>query len=162
MSSFAVREMVNTTQQVFRLPTCSRQFPRDFGRERPCLNYHIKKCMGLCTGKISKEDYAEIIANATKFISQDTDKIVAALTESMEAASENLDFEKAAVVRDQIIAINKLAQGQNVVNKNLQNHDFIAVACGGSNSVVSVLRYRRGRLVDKKEHVFFGETNNLK
>ena len=159
MSSFAVREMVNTTQQVFRLPTCSRQFPRDFGRERPCLNYHIKKCMGLCTGKISKEDYAEIIANATKFISQDTDKIVAALTESMETASENLDFEKAAVIRDQIIAINKLAQGQNVVNKNLQNHDFIAVACGGSNSVVSVLRYRRGRLVDKKEHVFFGETN---
>ena len=159
MSSFAVREMVNTTQQIFRLPTCSRQFPRDFGRERPCLNYHIKKCMGVCTGKISKGDYAEIIANATKFISQDTDKIVESLTASMEECSENLDFEKAAVIRDQIIAINKLAQGQNVVNKNLNSHDFIAVACGGSNSVVSVLRYRRGRLVDKKEHVFFGETD---
>ena len=159
MSSFAVREMVNTTQQIFRLPTCSRQFPRDFGKERPCLNYHIKKCMGVCTGKISKEDYGEIIANATKFISQDTDKIIDSLTKSMEECSENLDFEKAAVIRDQIIAINKLAQGQNVVNKNLSNHDFIAVACGGSNSVVSVLRYRRGRLVDKKEHVFFGETD---
>ena len=159
MSSFAVREMVNTTQQIFRLPTCSRQFPRDFGKERPCLNYHIKKCMGLCTGKISKEDYAEIIATATKFISQDTDKIIESLTKNMEAASENLDFEKAAVIRDQIIAINKLAQGQNVVNKNLSGHDFIAVACGGSNSVVSVLRYRNGRLVDKKEHVFFGETD---
>ena len=159
MSSFAVREMVNTTQQIFRLPTCSRQFPRDFGRERPCLNYHIKKCMGVCTGKISKGDYAEIIANATKFISQDTDKIVESLTASMEECSENLDFEKAAVIRDQIIAINKLAQGQNVVNKSLNSHDFIAVACGGSNSVVSVLRYRRGRLVDKKEHVFFGETD---
>ena len=115
--------------------------------------------MGVCTGKISKEDYNEIIANATKFISQDTDKIVQSLTESMEQCSENLDFEKAAVLRDQIIAINKLAQGQNVVDKNLQNHDFIAVACGGSNSVVSVLRYRGGRLVDKKEHVFFGETD---
>ena len=160
MSSFAVREMVATTQQVFRLPTCSRQFPRDFGKERPCLNYHIKKCMGLCTGKISKEDYNEIISNAVKFISQDTDKIIKALTESMEMCSENLDFEKAAVIRDQIIAINKLAQGQNVVDKNLQHHDFIAVACGGSNSVVSVLRYRGGRLVDKKEHVFYGETDD--
>lgn len=159
MSSFAVREMVATTQQIFKLPTCTRQFPRDFGKERPCLNYHIKKCMGLCTGKISKADYNEIIANATKFISQDTDKIIKSLTESMEQCSENLDFEKAAVIRDQIIAINKLAQGQNVVDKALQNHDFIAVACGGSNSVVSVLRYRKGRMVDKKEHVFFGETD---
>ncbi|MBR5252041.1 MAG: excinuclease ABC subunit UvrC [Oscillospiraceae bacterium] len=159
MSSFAVREMVSTTQQIFKLPTCSRQFPRDFGRERPCLNYHINKCMGLCTGKISKADYNEIIANATKFIGQDTEKIVEMLTKNMEQCSENLDFEKAAVLRDQIIAIQKLAQGQNVVNKSLSNHDFIAVACGGSNSVVSVLRYRRGRLVDKKEHVFFGETD---
>lgn len=160
MSSFAVREMVNTTQQIFKLPTCSKQFPRDFRKERPCLNFHIKKCMGVCTGKISKEDYAEIINNATKFISQDTDKIIQTLTENMETCSENLDFEKAAVLRDQIIAIQKLAQGQNVVNKALDNHDFIAVACGGSNSVVSVLRYRRGRLVDKKEHVFFGETDD--
>lgn len=160
MSGFAVREMVNTTQQIFKLPTCSRQFPRDFRKERPCLNFHIKKCMGVCTGKISKEDYAEIINNATKFISQDTDKIIQTLTENMKTCSENLDFEKAAVLRDQIIAIKKLAQGQNVVNKSLDNHDFIAVACGGSNSVVSVLRYRRGRLVDKKEHVFFGETDD--
>ncbi len=160
MSGFAVREMVSTTQQIFKLPTCSKQFPRDFRKERPCLNYHIKKCMGVCTGKISKQDYAEIINNATKFISQDTDKIIKTLTENMEACSENLDFEKAAVLRDQIIAIQKLAQGQNVVNKSLDNHDFIAVACGGSNSVVSVLRYRRGRLVDKKEHVFFGETDD--
>ena len=159
MSSFAVREMVNTTQQIFKLPTCTKQFPRDFRKERPCLNYHINKCMGLCSGKISKADYNEIINNAAKFISQDTDKIIATLTESMEHHSENLDFEKAAVIRDQIIAIQKLAQGQNVVNKSLNNHDFIAVACGGSNSVVSVLRYRRGRLVDKKEHVFFGETD---
>lgn len=159
MSSFAVREMVATTQQIFKLPTCSRQFPRDFGKERPCLNYHIKKCMGVCTGKISKEDYNETISNAARFIGQDTDKIIKSLTENMERYSENLEFEKAAVIRDQIIAINKLAQGQNVVDKALQHHDFIAVACGGSNSVVSVLRYRGGRLVDKKEHVFFGETD---
>lgn len=159
MSSFAVREMVATTQQIFKLPTCSRQFPRDFGKERPCLNYHIKKCMGVCTGKISKEDYNETISNAARFIGQDTDKIIKSLTENMNRYSENLEFEKAAVIRDQIIAINKLAQGQNVVDKALQHHDFIAVACGGSNSVVSVLRYRGGRLVDKKEHVFFGETD---
>ena len=78
MSSFAVREMVATAQQIFRLPTCNRVFPRDFGKERPCLNYHIKKCMGVCTGRISQADYNEIIDNAVRFIKQDTDKIVCA------------------------------------------------------------------------------------
>ncbi len=157
MSSFAVREMVATAQQIFRLPTCNRVFPRDFGKERPCLNYHIKKCMGVCTGRISRTDYNEIIDNAVKFIKQDTDKIVDILQQNMEEAAENLEFEKAALIRDQITAIQKLSAGQNVVNDSLQSHDFIAIAGGGKNCCVSVLRFRGGRLMDKKEHVFFGE-----
>ena len=159
MSSFAVREMVSTAQQIFRLPTCNRVFPRDFGKERPCLNYHIKKCMGVCTGRISRSDYNEIIDNAVKFIKQDTDKIVDILQRNMEEAAENLEFEKAALIRDQITAIQKLSAGQNVVNDSLQSHDFIAIAGGGKNCCVSVLRFRNGRLMDKKEHVFFGEEN---
>ena len=157
MSSFAVREMVATAQQIFRLPTCSRVFPRDFGKERPCLNYHIKKCMGLCRGKISQQDYNDIIDSAVKFIKQDTDKIIEVLQRSMEEAAEELNFEKAALIRDQINAIQKLSAGQNVVNDSLQSHDFISVAGSGKNCCVAVLRFRQGRLMDKKEHVFFGE-----
>ena len=157
MSSFAVREMVATAQQIFRLPTCNRVFPRDFGKERPCLNFHIKKCMGLCRGKISQQDYNDIIDSAVKFIKQDTDKIVEVLQRSMEEAAEELNFEKAALIRDQINAIQKLSAGQNVVNDSLQNHDFISVAGSGKNCCVAVLRFRQGRLMDKKEHVFFGE-----
>ncbi len=159
MSSFAVREMVATAQQIFRLPTCNRVFPRDFGKERPCLNYHIKKCMGVCRGKISQRDYNEIIDSATRFIKQDTDKITEVLQKQMEEAAEELNFEKAALIRDQINAINKLSAGQNVVNDSLQSHDFIAVAGSGKNCCVAVLRFRNGRLMDKKEHVFFGEEN---
>ena len=159
MSSFAVREMVATAQQIFRLPTCNRVFPRDFGKERPCLNFHIKKCMGLCRGKISQQDYNDIIDSAVKFIKQDTDKIIEVLQQNMEEAAEELNFEKAALIRDQINAINKLSAGQNVVNDSLQNHDFIAVAGSGKNCCVAVLRFRQGRLMDKKEHVFFGEEN---
>ncbi len=159
MSSFAVREMVATAQEIFKLPTCNRLFPRDFGKERPCLNFHIKKCMGLCRGKISQSDYNEIIDSAVHFLKQDTDKITDILRENMEAAAENLEFEKAALLRDQITAIEKLSAGQNVVNDNLQSHDFIAIAGGGKNRCVSVLRFRGGRLMDKKEHVFFGEDN---
>ena len=159
MSSFAVREMVATAQQIFRLPTCNRVFPRDFGKERPCLNFHIKKCMGLCRGKISQQDYNDIIDSAVKFIKQDTDKIIEVLQHNMEEAAEELNFEKAALIRDQINAINKLSAGQNVVNDSLQSHDFIAVAGSGKNCCVAVLRFRQGRLMDKKEHVFFGEEN---
>ncbi len=159
MSSFAVREMVATAQQIFRLPTCNRVFPRDFGKERPCLNYHIKKCMGVCRGKISQQDYNEIIDSAVRFIKQDTDKIIEVLQQNMEEAAEELNFEKAALIRDQINAINKLSAGQNVVNDSLQSHDFIAVAGSGKNCCVAVLRFRQGRLMDKKEHVFFGEEN---
>ncbi|MBQ6850191.1 MAG: excinuclease ABC subunit UvrC [Oscillospiraceae bacterium] len=159
MSSFAVREMVATAQQIFRLPTCSRVFPRDFGKERPCLNFHIKKCMGVCRGKISQQDYNDIIDSAVKFIKQDTDKIIEVLQQNMEEAAEELNFEKAALIRDQINAINKLSAGQNVVNDSLQSHDFIAVAGSGKNCCVAVLRFRQGRLMDKKEHVFFGEEN---
>ena len=159
MSSFAVREMVATAQQIFRLPTCNHVFPRDFGKERPCLNFHIKKCMGLCRGKISQQDYNDIIDSAVKFIKQDTDKIIEVLQQNMEEAAEELNFEKAALIRDQINAINKLSAGQNVVNDSLQSHDFIAVAGSGKNCCVAVLRFRQGRLMDKKEHVFFGEEN---
>jgi len=115
--------------------------------------------MGVCRGKISKEDYNEIIDNAVRFIRQDTDKIVEILQRNMEEAAENLEFEKAALIRDQINAINKLSAGQNVVNDSLQSYDFIAIAGGGKNCCVSVLRFRNGRLMDKKEHVFFGEEN---
>ncbi len=159
MSSFAVREMVSTAQQIFKLPTCTRVFPRDFKKERPCLNFYIEKCMGVCTGKIKKADYNEIIDSATKFLKQDSEKIVKILTENMQNASENLNFEKAALIRDQITAIEKLKAGQNVVSEALQNHDFISVCGSANNSAVSVLRYRRGRLVDKKEHIFLGEEN---
>ncbi|MEG1782671.1 MAG: excinuclease ABC subunit UvrC, partial [Oscillospiraceae bacterium] len=157
MSGFAVREMVSTAQQIFRLPTCTRVFPRDFGKERPCLNFYIKKCMGVCRGKINKADYNEIIDSATKFMKQDTEKIIDILKENMETASESLNFEKAALIRDQISAIEKLSAGQNVVNDSLQSHDFISVCGSGKNCCVSVLRFRQGRLVDKKEHVFFKE-----
>ncbi|MBQ7902103.1 MAG: excinuclease ABC subunit UvrC [Oscillospiraceae bacterium] len=159
MSSFAVREMVSTAQQIFRLPTCNRVFPRDFGKERPCLNYHIKKCMGVCRGKISRQDYNDIIESAVRFIKQDTEKIIEVLQQQMEEAAEELNFEKAALIRDQINAINKLSAGQNVVNDSLQSHDFISVAGSGKNCCVAVLRFRNGRLMDKKEHVFFGEEN---
>ena len=153
-SSFAVREMVETAQNCFLLPRCSREFPRDFGKDRPCLNAHIGKCMAVCTGKISCEAYNEAVQGALQMIRTGKKDILRQLREKMLAASERLDFENAALLRDQIAAIERVAAGQKVVREGGGEMDIIALA-GTSRAVcAAVLRYREGRLTDKREFVF--------
>ena len=153
-SSFAAREMAETAMDAFLLPRCSRRFPEDFGKARPCLNAHIGKCMGVCTGKISRDNYNEAVNEAVRLIKYGKKDIVRTLTQRMEAASEKLDFEHAALLRDQIRAIQKVSAGQKVVVDPDVEMDVCALA-GTPNSVcAAVLRFREGRLMDKREFVF--------
>ena len=153
-SSFAAREMAESAMDAFLLPRCSRRFPEDFGKSRPCLNAHIGKCMGVCTGKISQQAYNEAIQGAIHLIKYGKKDILRSLTQRMEAASEKLDFEHAALLRDQIRAIEKVSAGQKVVVDPDVEMDVCALA-GTPNSVcAAVLRFRQGRLTDKREFVF--------
>ncbi len=153
-SSFAAREMAESAMDAFLLPRCSRRFPEDFGKSRPCLNAHIGKCMGVCTGKISQQAYNEAIQGAIHLIKYGKKDILRSLTQRMEAASEKLDFEHAALLRDQIRAIEKVSAGQKVVVDPDVEMDVCALA-GTPNSVcAAVLRFREGRLTDKREFVF--------
>ena len=153
-SSFAVREMVETAMDVFRLPRCNRRFPQDIGKGRPCLNAHIGKCMAVCSGKIKNEDYRDAVASAVHLIRRGQGDIVAMLREKMETAAENLEFERAALIRDQINAIEKVRRGQKVVRSDIDEQDVIAFAGLGAASCAAILRFREGRLVDKREFVF--------
>lgn len=153
-SSFAAREMTESAMDAFLLPRCNRRFPDDFGKTRPCLNAHIGKCMGVCTGKISQEAYNEAVKGAVHLIKYGKKDILRSLTQRMEAASEKLDFENAALLRDQIRAIEKVSAGQKVVVDPDVEMDVCALA-GTPNSVcAAVLRFRQGRLMDKREFVF--------
>lgn len=153
-SSFAAREMAESAMDAFLLPRCSRRFPEDFGKSRPCLNAHIGKCMGVCTGKISQQTYNEAIQGAIHLIKYGKKDILRSLTQRMEAASEKLDFEHAALLRDQIRAIEKVRAGQKVVVDPDVEMDVCALA-GTPNSVcAAVLRFRQGRLTDKREFLF--------
>ena len=116
-SSFAVREMVETAQDCFLLPRCGKGFPQDFGKGRPCLNAHIGKCMAVCSGKISCEAYNDAVQGALHMIRYGKKDIVRQLREKMQAASDRLDFETAALLRDQILAIDRVAAGQKVVRE---------------------------------------------
>ena len=156
-SSFTSKQTVDEVNRVFMLPTCRRVFPRDFKKERPCLNYQIKRCIGLCRGCFSKEDYRAIIDEAVEYIKSGSSTSVEAMTRQMEQAAEELNFEKAAMLRDRIAAVTKAAETQKVFEKNLPDCDIIALARNGELSCVSVLNYRGGKLTDKSDFLL-GET----
>ena len=153
-SSTAVRELVESAQDAFLLPRCNRQVPRDLGKGRPCLNAHIGKCMAVCSGKVRKEDYREAVEGAVHMIRYGKKDILKSLQARMEEASERLDFEKAALLRDQIAAISKVAPGQKVVVDEDTEMDVIAFAGTGQALCAAILRYRQGRLTDKREFLF--------
>lgn len=158
-SSYGIREMVDTANSVFRLPTCSRRFPQDFGKGRPCLNSHINRCMAVCTGKISKGKYAEAQEGALHMIRRGHGEIIELLRKKMEAAAEELQFERAAEYRNQIKAIEKATASQKVISPDGADRDIIAIAKSAQSCCAAVLRFRGGRLREKQEFVFDSTTD---
>lgn len=148
-SGFITRETVNEANRVFMLPTCHKNFPQDFGKNRPCLNYHIKTCMGLCRGKISAQSYRNVVSEAIEFIKSGSTQSVERMEEEMNEAAENLDFEKAAMLRDRIAAVRKASEKQKIINSGIDSADVIGIAEIYSEIFISVLMYRESRLYDK-------------
>ena len=153
-SSFAARQMAETALDAFLLPRCSKRFPQDIGKGRPCLNAHIGKCMAVCSGKISCENYNQAVKNAVHLIRYGKKDILKILNERMLEASDRLEFETAALLRDQINAITKVTAGQKVVVDPEVEMDVVALAGTPSSVCAAVLRFREGRLTDKREFLF--------
>lgn len=151
-STFVTKQAVEEANKVFSLPTCRRVFPRDFGKYRPCLNFHIKQCMGLCSGKISKDEYGKIVEQAVSYIKNGSEASVEMLTEQMNKVAEELDFELAAKLRDRISAIKRAADNQKIIAEDMRDTDIIAAAQNGENVCAAVLMYREGRLFDRGEY----------
>lgn len=154
ISSFAVKEAVDTAQKAFSLPTCSRRFPADAGKGRPCLNYYIHQCCAPCRGRMKESDYRELVDGAVTFLRGGYDTVLKQLKEQMECASEKMEFEKAAKLRDRIESIKKIRERQKVVASKVQEQDVIAVMGDGSNTVVEVFVIRGRRLTDREEFAF--------
>lgn len=154
-SGFTVKQAVEEANIIFSLPSCKKKFPRDFNKERPCLNRHIGRCMGVCEGKISSDDYNKIIEEAIEYLKSGSRTSVEELTKQMEQAAEALEFEKAARLRDRISAISRLANAQKILDYK-ENYDIVGVAVNVGLSSVAVIKYRGGRLIDK-QNFFIGE-----
>lgn len=156
LSSYSVRQSVDAANKIFKLPQCNKVFPRDFGKSRPCLNYYISQCCGLCTGKIKKSDYDEAVDGAIAFLKGDSRDIIADLRAKMEKAAEELDFEQAAKLRDRINSIERIKEKQKVVYKSVEEQDVFATVDIDGSVCLAVLRFSNGRLFDS-EHFFFDD-----
>lgn len=148
-SGFTAKQAVEEANRIFMLPSCHKVFPKDFRKERPCLNYHIKRCIGVCTGKIKQEEYNEMIRSAIEYMQNGSKASVEQLTEQMYEASENLEFEKAAKLRDRINAIEKMKDSQEIFSDKTFDFDVIALAQNVELASVAVMCYRGGRITDK-------------
>lgn len=152
-SSYSVTQAVDEALKIFRLPQCNKKFPRDIGKGRPCLNYFIEQCSAPCAGKISHKEYCEAVDEALLFLQGGSAKTLKDLQIRMEEAAENLEFEKAANLRDRIAAIRKIYEKQKVVAAGVQEQDVFAVAGSAETACLMVLRFDDGRLYDS-EHFF--------
>lgn len=158
-SSYSVKQSVDEANKIFRLPQCNKEFPRDFKKGRPCLNFHINRCMGVCTGKISKKEYNDTVKDALDFLNGDISKIIADLNQKMNECAEKLDFENAGKYRDRIRAIQNMQTKQKVVTETGESKDVFAVATNDNDTCIVVLRFDKGRLCDS-EHFFIDNTQN--
>ncbi len=153
-STYSVKQSVEEVNKIFSLPTCTRKFPEEFRKERPCLNYHIKNCSGICMGKTSQKEYQKTIKEAMDFLRHGSSDSIARLTQQMEEAAENLEFEKAAKLRDRLNAIKRLSLTQKVLLDTEKDQDFIGIEQMNEKACIAILKFRGGRLHDKDDYFF--------
>ena len=151
ISGFVVSKAVSTAKKAFGLPDCKRKFPEDIGKERPCLNYHIKQCCGLCTGKVSRGEYNKLVQGAIEYITKGEKAVIEDMRKEMMQLAEDCQFEKAAVLRDRINSMEKIKERQQVVFETKTDMDAIAIARDETQICAVVLKFRNGHLSDKEE-----------
>ena len=144
-------EVIDIVQDTLKLPNCSRKFPKEIGKARPCLRRHLGACVGVCGGSVSPEQYRVLIDEAALMLEGRCDELTASLREQMEAASENLDFERAAYLRDRLQAVERLEGRQKVVAANVPDADVICLYNGPARACIAVLHYIAGTLLGKEQ-----------
>ncbi|MBP5325433.1 MAG: excinuclease ABC subunit UvrC [Pseudobutyrivibrio sp.] len=152
-SAGAVHDTVELVQKLYKIRTCNKKFPESFGKARPCLNYHIGQCLGVCQGNISKEEYRKNVDKVIEFLDGNYTDTLNDLQEKMLAASEEMDFEKAAMYRDLIESVEACAGRQKATQLDGEDRDIIAMAKTAEDAVVQVFFIRGGKMIGR-EHFF--------
>ena len=156
-SAGAVKDTIDLINKIYGLRTCNRKLPRDIGLDRACLNYHIHKCDAPCQGYITPEEYNNKVSGVLEFLNGNYTPVIKMLTEKMEQASEELEFEKAAEYRNLLSSVKQVAQKQKITNADGEDKDIIALANDDIDAVVQVFFIRGGKLIGRDHfHVRVG------
>ena len=150
----SMRSALRMINRIFKIRSCKYDINEESiakGKYKICLDYHIKKCDGPCEGLISEEDYKEMVDEVIKLIKGKTDDLIKELEDKMQKASEELDFEKAAEIRDKVDQLRVISSRQKVVSNDFEDRDIIAVAFEGKDSACSIFNVRNGKLIGKKQ-----------
>lgn len=157
-SAGAVKDTIELIRKLYCIRSCNRNLPRDMGKERPCLNYHIKQCKAPCQGYISEEEYRNAIEEAVRFLSGHYEDVLHDLERRMTEASENMEFEKAIEYRELLNSVRQIAQKQKITDVSGEDRDILAVAKDAEDAVVQVFFIRGGRLIGR-DHFFLRNTS---
>ncbi|MCL2754778.1 MAG: excinuclease ABC subunit UvrC [Oscillospiraceae bacterium] len=161
VGGYFVKQSVEDANRIFTLPSCTRK-PDKFGKftpHNPCLNYRIKRCMGVCLGNITQSDYADTLKSAVNYIKNGSKSSIDSLTEQMNTAAEMLEFEKAAKLRDRISAMQRAATVQSVISSKQHDYDVVGLTFNSHSpsavnfeelAAVAIVKYSGGRLIDKQ------------
>ena len=153
-SAGSVRKTLDLLKRLFPYRSCTKTITGN--DSRPCLEYHIKRCVAPCTGYASRNDYSEVIAQVVMFLEGNTKEIVSDLKTTMLEASDNLEFERAGALRDRLKAIEKVYEGQNVVGLGREELDVIGAAYGGEEAWVEIFFIRQGKLIGRDHFTMSG------
>lgn len=146
----AVKETVETLHKLFPIRKCKKNLPKEIGKERPCLNHHIGQCLAPCSGAISSDDYKVFIKDAMDFLEGKHDGIRKRMEAKMAEAAENMDYEKAAALRDKIRAVQSVAQKQKMANMSVGDADVIAMVRAFHECLVQVFFIRDGKMTGRE------------
>ena len=148
-SAGAVKDTIELVNKIYQLRTCNRNLPRDTGKDRPCLNYHIHQCTAPCQGYITKEAYRERVDAVVEFLNGNYAPVLKSLEEKMNTASANLEFEKAIEYRELLNSVRQIAQKQKITHTDGDDKDIIALAADDRDAVVQVFFIRDGKLIGR-------------
>lgn len=152
-SAGAVKDTIDLIHKIYKIRTCSRKLPKDIGKERPCLNYHIKQCLAPCQGYISREEYRRSVEEAMSFLNGNYGPVIKMLEKRMNEAAEQMDFEAAIEQRELLKSVKQVAQKQKITSSDGEDKDVLALAVQETDAVVQMFFIRGGRMIGR-DHFF--------
>src|SRR5690606_28113219 len=152
----SIRETINLIRKIFAIMTCKRVLPRDIGKERPCLYYHIKQCHRPCADLVSKEEYQVVVRDVCSYLDGKQETIIEKLEKQMQEAAERLDFEQAAALRDKLAGLRNIAQEQKVFSVSGSDQDVVGFAASKTDTCIQVFFVRSGKLLGRRFFIIEG------